>query len=108
MSFEITELEVVRWGEARGIIQNSDSKTQLLKAFSEMGELADAITKRDRESIIDGLGDILVCLTMVAAIEDVDLKLLTHAFYKSKKKQIDILDQDLLTKKPIQTYEGLK
>jgi len=41
-------------------------------------------------------------------IEDVDLKLLTHAFYKSKKKQIDILDQDLLTKKPIQTYEGLK
>jgi NTP pyrophosphatase (non-canonical NTP hydrolase) len=77
MSFEITELEVVRWGEARGIIQNSDSKTQLLKAFSEMGELADAITKRDRESIIDGLGDILVCLTMVAAIEDVDVK---HCF----------------------------
>jgi len=41
-------------------------------------------------------------------IEDVDLKMLTHAFYKSKKKAIDILDQDLLTKKPIQTYEGLK
>ncbi len=45
MSYEQTELLVVRWGEARGIIQNSDSKTQLLKAFSEMGELADAITK---------------------------------------------------------------
>ena len=41
-------------------------------------------------------------------IEDVDLKMLTHAFYKSKKKAIDVLDQDLLTKKPIQTYEGLK
>ncbi|NDB85069.1 MAG: hypothetical protein EB127_20565 [Alphaproteobacteria bacterium] len=41
-------------------------------------------------------------------IEDIDLKLLTHAFYKSKKKAIDILDQDLLTKKPIETYEGLK
>ncbi len=62
------------WGEKRGIIQNSDSKTQLLKAFSEMGELADAITKRDTDAIIDGLGDVLVCLTMVAAIEDVDLK----------------------------------
>ena len=74
MSYESTEIDVVRWGEARGIIQNSDSKTQLLKAFSEMGELADAITKRDRDAIIDGLGDILVCLTMVAAIEDVDLK----------------------------------
>ena len=41
-------------------------------------------------------------------IEDVDLKLLTHAFYKSKKKAIDILDQDLATKKPIETYTGLK
>ena len=74
MSYEQTELLVVRWGEARGIIQNSDSKTQLLKAFSEMGELADAITKRDRDAVIDGLGDVLVCLVMVAAIEDVDLK----------------------------------
>lgn len=74
MSYEQTELQVVMWGEKRGIVQNSDSKTQLLKAFSEMGELADAITKRDRDGIIDGLGDVLVCLTMVAAIEDVDLK----------------------------------
>jgi hypothetical protein len=41
-------------------------------------------------------------------IDDIHLKSLTHAFYKSKKKAIDILDQDLLTKKPIQTYEGLK
>ena len=77
MSYESTEIDVVRWGEARGIIQNSDSKTQLLKAFSEMGELADAITKRNRDAIIDGLGDVLVCLTMVAAIEDVDVK---HCF----------------------------
>jgi len=41
-------------------------------------------------------------------VEDVDLKLLTHAFYKSKKKAIDILDQDLVTKKPIDTYKGLQ
>jgi NTP pyrophosphatase (non-canonical NTP hydrolase) len=74
MSYESTEMEVVRWGEARGIVQNSDSKTQLLKAFSEMGELADAISKRDRDGIIDGIGDVIVCLTMVAAIEDVDVK----------------------------------
>lgn len=73
-SYEITEMHVVRWGEARGIVQNSDSKTQLLKAVSEMGELADAITKRDKNGIIDGIGDVLVCLTMVAAIEDVDVK----------------------------------
>jgi NTP pyrophosphatase (non-canonical NTP hydrolase) len=94
MSFEITELEVVRWGEARGIIQNSDSKTQLLKAFSEMGELADAITKRNRESIIDGLGDILVCLTMVAAIEDVDLKQCFKSAYNEIKDRKGYLNKE--------------
>ena len=94
MSFEITELEVVRWGEARGIIQNSDSKTQLLKAFSEMGELADAITKRDRGAIIDGLGDILVCLTMVAAIEDVDLKQCFRAAYAEIKDRTGYLNKE--------------
>jgi NTP pyrophosphatase (non-canonical NTP hydrolase) len=94
MSFEITELEVVRWGEARGIIQNSDSKTQLLKAFSEMGELADAITKRDRGSIIDGLGDILVCLTMVAAIEDVDLKQCFKSAYDEIKNRKGYLNKE--------------
>ena len=85
MSYESTEIDVVRWGEARGIIQNSDSKTQLLKAFSEMGELADAITKRDRAAIIDGLGDVLVCLPMVAAIEDVDLKACFGSAYEEIK-----------------------
>ena len=94
MSFEITELEVVRWGEARGIIQNSDAKTQLLKAFSEMGELADAITKRNRGAIIDGLGDILVCLVMVAAIEDVDLKQCFRSAYAEIKDRTGYLNKE--------------
>jgi len=49
------------------------------------GELADAITKRDRDGIIDGLGDVLVCLTMVAAIEDVDLKQCFASAYEQIK-----------------------
>ena len=40
-------------------------------------------------------------------IDDIHLKSVTHAFYKSKKKEIDILDQDLITKKTIDTYKGL-
>jgi NTP pyrophosphatase (non-canonical NTP hydrolase) len=86
-SYEIIEMNVLRWGEARGIIKNSDSKTQLLKAFSEMGELSDAINKRDREKIIDGIGDVLVCLTMVAAIEDLDLKKCFEAAYDEIKNR---------------------
>lgn len=94
MSYEKTELQVLMWGEARGIVQNSDSKTQLLKAFSEMGELADAITKRDRDGIIDGLGDVLVCLTMVAAIEDVDLKSCFASAYDQIKDRKGYLNKE--------------
>jgi len=88
MTWNIVELDVIRWSEARGIIANSDSKTQLLKAVSEMGELADAITKRDRDGIIDGLGDVLVCLINVAAIEDLDLtRCLEHAYQQIKDRK---------------------
>lgn len=86
-SYEIIEMNVIRWGESRGIIKNSDSKTQLLKAFSEMGELSDAITKRDKDGIIDGLGDVLVCLTMVAAIEDLDLRHCFESAYEEIKNR---------------------
>lgn len=94
MSWNITEMEVIRWSEARGIIQNSDSKTQLLKAVSEMGELADAITKRDRNSIVDGLGDLLVCLINVAALEDLDLTRCLESAYQQIKDRKGYLNAE--------------
>lgn len=94
MTWNITEMDVIRWSEKRGIIENSDSKTQLLKAFSEMGELADAINKRDREGIIDGLGDVLVCLINVAAIEDLDLTRCLKSAYNEIKDRTGYLNKD--------------
>lgn len=91
MSWNDLELKVLRWSEARGIIQNSDEKTQLLKAFSEMGELADAIIKRDRGATVDGLGDVLVCLINVAAILDLDLVECLGAAYDEIKDRKGVL-----------------
>lgn len=87
MSWAGTELEVIRWSEARGIIANSDSKTQLLKAVSEIGELADAIIKRDRPAIVDGIGDVLICLINVGALEDIDLTRCLESAYNEIKQQ---------------------
>ena len=92
MSFGAIELDVIRWAEARGIITNSDSKTQLLKAFSEMGELSDAIIKRDRAGIVDGLGDVLVCLLVVAALEDLDLSTCLKSAYNEIKNRKGFLN----------------
>lgn len=94
MSYAMTEMDVVRWGESRGIIQNSDSKTQLLKAVSEIGELADAIIKKDKAGIIDGIGDVLVCLTMVAAIEDIDVKKCFAEAYSQIKNRKGYLNKN--------------
>ena len=94
MSWAGTELEVIRWAEARGIIANSDSKTQLLKAVSEMGELADATIKRDRLAIVDGIGDILVCLINFGAIEDIDLTHCLESAYNEIKDRKGYLNKE--------------
>ena len=94
MSWNVTELEVIRWAEARGIIANSDSKTQLLKAVSEMGELSDAIIKRDRPAIVDGIGDVLVCLIVVGALEDINLTQCLESAYSEIKDRKGYLNKD--------------
>jgi NTP pyrophosphatase (non-canonical NTP hydrolase) len=85
MSWAFTELEVIRWSEARGIIPNSTSLAQLSKAYEEMEELENAINLRDKPGIIDGLGDVLVCLINVAALEDLDLTRCLEAAYNEIK-----------------------
>jgi NTP pyrophosphatase (non-canonical NTP hydrolase) len=94
VSWNVTELDVIRWAEARGIIANSDSKTQLLKAVSEMGELADAIIKRDRPAIVDGIGDVLVCLIVVGALEDINLTQCLESAYNEIKDRKGYLNKD--------------
>ena len=94
MSWNIAELDVIRWAEARGIVANSDSKTQLLKAVSEMGELADAIIKRDRPAIVDGIGDVLVCLIVVGALEDLDLTHCLESAYNEIKDRKGYLNKN--------------
>jgi NTP pyrophosphatase (non-canonical NTP hydrolase) len=40
---------------------------------SELGELADATIKKDKAKIIDGVGDVMVCLVNYCALQDIDL-----------------------------------
>jgi NTP pyrophosphatase (non-canonical NTP hydrolase) len=73
MSYANVEMKIVQWSEARRIIQNSTAEAQLLKAVSEMGELADATIKHDEDGIIDAVGDVMVCLVNYCAIKDISL-----------------------------------
>lgn len=87
MSWNIIEMDVIRWSEERGIIPNSTSIAQYRKAQEEMHELHTALINRDRTGIIDGLGDVLVCLINVAALENVDLTHCLQAAYNEIKNR---------------------
>jgi len=67
------EMKIIQWSEARKIIPNSTPETQLLKAMSEMGELADATIKKNMGQITDGVGDVMVCLINYCALQDINL-----------------------------------
>ena len=64
---------VQNWASERGIYDYSTSTAQLLKAISEMGELADAHAKMDILEMKDAVGDILVCLVNYCKLEGLDL-----------------------------------
>lgn len=73
MSYASIEIKIIQWSEQRKIIPNSTPEVQLLKAMSEMGELADATIKKDKESIVDAVGDVMVCLVNYCALQDINL-----------------------------------
>jgi len=73
MSFAAIEMKIIQWAEARKIIPNSTPEVQLLKAISEMGELADATIKNDQEAIVDAVGDVMVCLINYCALQNINL-----------------------------------
>lgn len=65
--------KVEQWGMDRDLYHpehGGTAESQLLKYYSEIGELADAIQKEDREKIKDGIGDAIVCLISKLKLEN--------------------------------------
>lgn len=94
MTWGMVEMDVIRWSEARGIIPNSTSLAQYNKAQEEMDELLTAIVERDRAGIIDGVGDVLVCLINVCALEDVNMTQCLEAAYSEIKDRKGFMNKE--------------
>ncbi len=94
MSYANTEMKVIQWGEARGIVQNSTPFAQALKTKEELDELFDAISKDDKDAIKDAYGDILVTLVMGAACADLDLVECFKGAYEEIKDRKGFLNKD--------------
>lgn len=99
MSYPEVELNIIRWAESRRIIPNSTPEVQLLKAMSEMGELADATIKKDKEAIVDAVGDVMVCLVNYCALQDLNLvDCMEVAYDQIKNRKGTLLPNGLFVK----------
>ena len=92
MSYVNTEMKVIQWGEARGIVQHSTPRAQAEKTAEELQELFDAIESKDKAAMADAYGDILVTLVMGCACADLDLQTcfeLAHQEIKDRKGSLN-------------------
>lgn len=62
------------WAEVRNIIRGSFAKDQYLKLVAEFGETALAIAEEKQDKIVDGIGDCLVVIIIVAAQLDISVE----------------------------------
>ena len=98
MNFPEVEMEILRWLECRKIVPNSTPEVQLLKAISELeeladalGELADATIKKDHEEIVDSVGDVMVCLISYCALQNINITQCMEVAYAQIKHRKGML-----------------
>lgn len=94
MSYAEVEMKVIQWGEARGIVQNSNPLAQASKTQEELFELISAIHSNDRAAMADAYGDILVTLIMGCACADLDLVTCFEGAYNEIKNRKGFLNKD--------------
>lgn len=76
------------WALKKGIYNKSDSFAQYSKLMEENGELGQALMRRDRDEIVDAIGDMVVVLTNIAHIEGYNIEDCIESAYNviSKRK----------------------
>lgn len=70
MSFD----QIRQWAADRNLIEGATPQAQFVKLMEEAGELAAGIAKSRQEAVVDGIGDIVVVLTILAAQHGVTIE----------------------------------
>jgi len=83
---KVSQFDLIRsWAEDRGLYDKGDTKTQTLKLIEEAGEICRAVLKKDKEQIIDGIGDCVVVLTNLAHLCNTSIEECIAAAYDEIK-----------------------
>lgn len=81
------------WAEARNLIDGSTPEKQFVKLMEEAGEVAAALARNQREELIDGLGDMFVVMTIIAAQCGVNIEdCIGAAYHEIKDRKGRMID----------------
>ena len=81
------------WAHARNLIDGSDPKSQFIKLMEEVGEVAAALARDKQEELIDGLGDMFVVMTIIAAQRGVEIEeCVSRAYHEIKDRKGRMVD----------------
>ena len=100
---EIAELQklVAEWAKEKGLIKPENAPKQFMKVVEELGELSSAIIKEDIDKELDGFGDVLVTLIVLAEQRNIDLKLaLNLAYNEIKDRKGKMVDGSFIKEEP--------
>jgi NTP pyrophosphatase (non-canonical NTP hydrolase) len=100
--------ELIRlWADERGIYKTGDLKTQYVKLQEESGELAQAILKNNATDFVDAIGDCVVVLTNLAAMEGLRIEDCVASAYNQIKDRKGKMTNGTFVKEQPQTQNGV-
>ena len=70
---EELDINIIMWGEEKGLISPERIDRQFMKMVEEVGEVAECISKGKPDELALELGDVFVTLTLLAAQNKLNL-----------------------------------
>lgn len=81
------------WAHARNLIKGSTPEKQFIKLMEEAGEVAAALARNKQDELKDGLGDMFVVMTILAAQRGLDIEdCIARAYFEIKDRKGRMVD----------------
>jgi NTP pyrophosphatase (non-canonical NTP hydrolase) len=98
---------IVDWAYERNLVDGSMPKDQLAKLIQELGEVSDAICKDDRHNLIEEIGDMIVVLTILCEMYDINIPECAEAAYNKIKDRKGVMFDGVFVKETDPEYNDV-
>ena len=83
--------KVIEWAKERGLINPDNAPKQFMKLTEEIGELANAMLKKDPYETIDAIGDINIVLIILCEQLGLNMSECVNSAYEEIKNRKGVL-----------------